>query len=877
MVSSSSTRKDPTDTPAMRQWTEQKAQAGEAILLFRMGDFYETFFDDAKTVSRELGLTLTARNKGVNPIPLAGIPYHALDNYLIKLVRAGFTVAISEQTEDPKQAKGVVQRDIVRVVTPGTLTDDHLLEDNASNYLVAVCAEGTTCGAAVLDLAAGTFFTLDGQAGDLLEHLTRLAPAELLIEEGHDEPLSGIAADLAQLCSARLACRAPHEFDPFHAERLLLKQFDVSTMEGFGYSGMTPALRAAGAILGYLNETQKGQSTHVVKITPRDSDRCVHIDPNTWRALEVERTVRTGQTDGTLFAALNRCSTSMGARRLRDALRFPLTDLREIKSRQEAVAALVHDGPRCTTIRQHLRGLCDIERVTGRLGVGRCSPRDMLGLGRSLEALLGVANELASDDAGALQALRAPLRQGQSLSEFLLGALHEDAPLTVREGGIIAPGFDAELDRLRDIGRDGQRWLAEYQAQEIERTHIPSLKVGYNRVFGYYIEVTHTHRDAVPSDYVRKQTLKGAERYITDALKTYETEVLTARDKANELEYALFGQILERACAEIPQLIQTGTAAALLDLLCGFAVIATERRYVCPQFETADTLSITAGRHPVLDLTLDTDLVPNDVEFSVSGGRLHVITGPNMAGKSTFIRQVALLSLLAHTGSFVPAEAMHLSAVDRIFARVGASDEISRGQSTFMVEMVEAANILHNATARSLVVLDELGRGTSTYDGLALAWAICEHLDRIGCKTLFATHYHELTELGHLRDGVRNYNVAVREWPADSGQTGRIVFLHSIVSGATDKSYGLHVAQLAGVPADIVARGRNVLEQLESSLSRRSLRDTLSAGVESPSDQLELFATQDDLLRQALLAIDLDQMTPLDALLKLKKLQEDAR
>ncbi|MCH8968184.1 MAG: DNA mismatch repair protein MutS [Planctomycetes bacterium] len=881
----------------MRQWADHKAQVGDAILLFRMGDFYETFYDDAKTASRVLGLTLTSRSKSDNPIPLAGIPYHALETYLARLVKAGFKVAISEQVEDPKQAKGVVKREVVRVVTPGTLTEDSLLEEGSNNYLAAVRAQGGQLGAACLDLATGEFFTLTGQPEDILNELVRLKPAEILTSEEPAESEKRVAGQLHELINTAVATRPPHDFDTYHAQRHLHRQFDVTTLEGFGYADFDASLQAAGAVLAYLHETQKVDSTHISAIRRREPSDFVQIDPHSWRSLEVERTLRAASTDGTLLAAVNRTVSAMGHRRLREALRFPLRRAPRIVARHDAVAELLDDPTRLKALRQLLRDISDIERITARLGLGRCSPRDLQALGRSLETAASLQQELRSADAQLLDELCGSLGGLEELCAHLLTALSAEAPLTVREGGIFAEGFDAELDRLRAIGTGGREWLSQYQAAEAKRTGIGSLKVGFNKVFGYYIEITHMHRDLVPPEYVRKQTVKNAERYITDELKRHETEVLTARDQADDIEYRLFEELKAHAAKFAPQLLATAHAVGTLDMLVGFACLAAERGYVRPQISEDAATEIIDGRHPALEQALAEQFVPNDTHLGATGDRLLIITGPNMSGKSTYIRQVALLTLLAQTGSFVPAKSMRWGVVDRIFTRVGASDELTRGQSTFMVEMIETANILNNATPDSLVILDELGRGTSTYDGLSLAWAVCEHISkRINCRTLFATHYHELTELASLLPGVKNYNVAVREWPAEHGESEKIVFLHRIVEGGTDKSYGVHVARIAGVPAAVIERSRQVLHHLESGLSRNTLRQTLAgqaltgqaaggttapapapAPVPAPEAQLEMFATQDDHLRQALLDIDLDKTTPLDALQHLQRLQDEAQ
>ncbi len=859
----------------MRQWAEQKAQISDAILLFRMGDFYETFYEDAKTISRVLGIALTSRDKGT---PLAGIPYHALDSYLAKLVAAGFKVAISEQMEDPRSAKGVVKREVVRIVTPGTLTEDNLLDQTRNNYLAAVYADRSEMGIACLDLTTGDFFTMLSDRAGILNELVRLRPAEILINESPQAIEKDVADQLTQLIEVRVARRPPHDFDAFHAQRLLHERLGVATLEGFGYEAMDASLISAGAILAYLKETQKSESAHVIGIRRRVFGDYVQIDPSSWRSLEIERSLRQGSAEGTLWSAVNRTSSAMGARALRESLRFPLQRAEPIAARQDAVAELLTDPTRLKNIRLRLRELCDIERITARVGLSRCSPRDLVGLGQSLHRIEKIREDLAAVQSAELQEVRSHLEGLNELGDYLNGALRSDAPTVIREGGIIATGFHAELDRLHGIGHDGQQWLAEYQAREVQRTGISSLKVGFNRVFGYYIEVTHTHRDLVPANYVRKQTIKNAERYITDELKTYETEVLTAQEKANELEYQLFLQIMAYAATFIPKLLEAARAVGVLDLLVGFSVLAAERGYVRPELSSENELIIRDGRHPVLEQTLG-QFVPNDALLNATDDRLLIITGPNMAGKSTYIRQVALLVLLAQTGSYVPAASMRWSVVDRIFARVGASDELVRGQSTFMVEMIESAHILNNATERSLVIIDELGRGTSTYDGLSLAWAICEHIARhVGCRTLFATHYHELTELARLLPGVRNYNVAVREWPGDHPHEDKIVFLHKIVEGGTDKSYGVHVAQIAGIPPVVVARSREVLRTLESGLSRSSLREVLTGRpAPTPDQQLELFSVQDDRLRQKLLSLDLSNITSLEALGQIKELQDEAR
>jgi len=891
----------------MRQYMEQKAAAPDALLLFRMGDFYETFYDDAKTASRVLGIALTSRNKsGDSPIPLAGIPYHALESYLTKLVRAGHKVAISEQVEDPKQAKGVVKREIVRIVTPGTLTDDALLEQKANNYLACICHHGNECGLAFVELSTGAFEVQLASEAELLDELVRLGPAELLLAEttiDKEDPLQVRVRHLIleqQAVPGLLITNRPgHLFDPYLAEERLKKHFGVATLEGFGFDRMEASLCAAAVIIDYLAETQKTSLEHIVKITRRHMHDYVLIDQSTWRSLEIERTIRSGAAAGSLLQAVDRTSTAMGGRCLRRWLAAPLRHSSEIRARQDAIADLLADPHTLGEMRSELAKIADIERITARLGVGRASPRDLVALGNTLLSVDSIAEVLeamavnigigSSEPAPFLVNRRDALRGQRDLGDFLTTSLHPDAPMTLAEGGIIADGYDEELDRLRAIGTDNQQWLVDYQNELHNRTGIPSLKVGYNQVFGYYIEVTNTHRDRVPADFVRKQTLKNAERYITDELKKYETEILTARDRAISREVELFEVIRQHATERIPALQDLALAVAELDVIAGLAYLADERRYVKPELTDEFSLEIRDGRHPVLEQTLAEKFVPNDCCLGVNasearcepenskkpmliqngitstsnakGDTLVILTGPNMAGKSTYIRQIALLTLLAQTGSYVPASSMRLSCTDRIFARIGASDEISRGRSTFMVEMTEAANILNNATKDSLVIIDELGRGTSTFDGLSLAWAVAEQLvNKIGCRSFFATHYHELTDLENYLKQVANYNVAVREWQDE------IVFLHRIIRGGADKSYGVHVAKLAGIRPEVIHRSQEILAELESNFSATQRAPKRAARRTKKDNQLLLFTDPADEVVKEIKQTDPNSITPIDAL-----------
>jgi len=858
-------------TPAMRQYIEQKAQAGDALLLFRMGDFYETFYEDAKTASRVLGITLTARSKGENPIPLAGIPYHALESYLQKLVAAGYRVAISEQVEDPKLAKGVVKREITRIVTAGTLTDDALLDEQTDNLLAAFISERDAAGLSVVELASGRFRIIDHPGGDVLNELVRIRPAEVLISEDPDALGANIAAELKALCSTAVTRRSPFEFSRHHAVEALHGHFGVSTLEGFGVGDDDAGIRAAGAIISYLNETQKTTLAHITRIEHHRPTDTLLIDHSTWRSLEIERTLRTGDRRGTLLHAVDRTTHPMGARRLRHWLCNPLVNLDAIVARQDAVAALVEaDAPR-HDLRRRCNHLADLERITARIALGRANPRDLLGLGRTLGQLPDFRRLLADLGPPMLATWSADLEGLDELAELLQRAIDDDPPITTREGGIFADGYDADLDDLRLVRRDGQSWLAEFQKRQIDETGIASLKVAFNRVFGFYIEVSNSYRDRVPAHYVRKQTIKSAERYITDELKQFEHKALTADEKANDLEHRLFEQLVRQIAQRVADLQRTAQALACLDVVGGLAELAVERHYTRPTLTTGRELRVVNGRHPVIEQTLAGQFVPNDTDLG-DGSCLWIITGPNMSGKSTYMRQIALLVLLAQTGSYVPADEMTLGVADRLYARVGASDEIARDRSTFMVEMTEAALILNTATERSLAILDEIGRGTSTFDGLSLAWAISEHLaQRVRCRTFVATHYHELTELADQIQGVANYNVAVREWPEARDESERIIFLHKIVRGGCDESYGLHVARMAGVPAEVVRRGSEILEELQSGFDHKRREPAIRRTENQKGNQLDLFGHPADGLIDELRALDPDKMTPLDALQRLKQ------
>jgi len=851
-------------TPMMQQYQDAKDACGDALLLFRMGDFYELFFEDAKTAARVLGLTLTSRDKGENPIPMAGFPHHQLDSYLGKLVRAGLRVAVCEQVEDPKKATGLVRREVTRVVTAGTLTDDALLDPRESNYLAAVAPptskgnlESNEIGVAWAELSTGRFHAAVFPRAQLGDQLARIRPSECLVSED--------AADLAPRGRELQVTRRPAwAFSLDGAKRLLTDHFRTASLEGFGFLDTdAPALRAAGAILDYLRETQKTSLSHFDRLVPYQSGTTLEIDEATRRSLELTRTIREGRREGSLLAVLDRTITPLGSRLLADWLASPLTDLDAIAARQDAVERFLRDDTLRRKLREHLHGVYDLERLLARVTTGRASPRDLSFVGQTLSRLPQLKELLASRPTTLLEELDSRLDPAPDLSSRLAASLSDDCPLSPRDGGFIRTGYSADLDQLRDLAAGGKQWIAAYQATQAQATGISNLKVSYNKVFGYFIEITNAQRDKTPAHYIRKQTIANAERYITEELKEYEEKVLTADERSKSLEYDLFVALREEVADSAHRLQATASALAQLDVLASLAELARQRGYCRPKVVAESVVTIVDGRHPVLDILEPAGaFVPNDTTIGGEGGSILLITGPNMAGKSTYIRQVALLTLLAQIGSFLPAKHAVVGAADRIFARVGASDELSRGQSTFMVEMTETARILNTATPRSLVILDEIGRGTSTYDGVSLAWAIVEHLhDRVGCRTLFATHYHELTDLASTLAGVRNLNVAVREWEDN------VVFLHKIVEGSADKSYGIHVARLAGVPREVNERAKEILARLESEHLDPEGRPKIAGGKKSRGKvQLTLFAAYEHPLLDAIREVDVNSLTPLQAL-----------
>jgi DNA mismatch repair protein MutS len=859
----------------MRQYQQFKAQYPTYVLFFRMGDFYEMFWEDAKLCNKVLGVALTSRQKGADgeSIPMAGVPFHSVEGYLRKMIAAGHKVAICEQMEDPATAKGVIRREVTRLMTPGTLTDDPLLDGRAENFLAAVAfnvtkSEGFKTGLAWVELSTGACIATSAAQSQILDELARLRPAEVLVPEHASGHPHEIAKAIEGLGIKAITARPGWQFTAHHARETVQRQWQVKTVGGFGFADDDPGVFAAAAVLSYLEETQKSSLAHLRPLRRHTIDDHLSIDPSSWRSLEVDRTVRSGGTDGSLLSAIDRTRSTMGARLLRQWLRTPLRDIEHIRARQDAIAALLESPGDLKFLVEQLDNVCDIERIVGRIAVNRANPRDLAGLGKCLSQLTGSGalfdrlEKLPKFDAVAPELLALRAFCGEKAA-YICGAILSDPAPHLREGNVIAEKFDAELDRLRDIGTNSQQWLARYQAQLAKETGIERIKVSYNKIFGYYIEVSNTHKDKVPDVWTRKQTTTNAERYITQELKTFETEALGARDKAIALEQTLFENVRQALLPDLPQFQDLAAALARLDVLAGLAILAQERRYCRPEITDDRVLELIDARHPVLDQQLGSEFVANDVRFGEDDSLL-LITGPNMAGKSTYIRQVALCVLLAQVGAYVPAKSAKVGVVDRLFTRIGASDELHAGQSTFMVEMTETANILNNATDRSLVILDEIGRGTSTLDGLSLAWAIAEHIAaNVRCRTLFATHYHELTDLAQRFKGVRNLNVAVREWE------DQVVFLHRIVEGGTDRSYGIHVARLAGVPKSVLERARQLLSEL--AVHHVSMKKSLRNRRAEDDSQLPLFEDPGVELRKALAGTNLEALTPMQAFELLKE------
>jgi DNA mismatch repair protein MutS len=862
----------------MRQYFDAKRQHRDAIVFFRMGDFYEMFYEDAVTAARALELTLTSRSKdSTGAIPMCGVPYHAVDGYIARLVKKGFRVAICEQVEDPKKAKGIVRREVVRVVSPGTLTDAAYLDAREPAFLMAVTpAPAGGYGVALLDVSTGEFTSAEfaGEQGRqaLCDEVMVLRPREILVPAGFDEfttLLQGLQLE------TRVTTAGGWTFDVESARRALLEQLQTQSLQGFGLEDHSGAISAAGALVQYLRETQKADLTHVREISFRAGADYLLIDATTLRTLEVIE-ASDGARTGSLLHLLDRSVTVMAGRMLRAWLLRPLLSLERIQDRLDAVEEFAFRSTERTKFREALKQVTDIERLVARAALGTAGPRDFVSLRQSLSAIPRVRARLEDFQAPLIRSLVAELDDLVDVREVLDGSLVDDPPAVARDGGVMRDGVDRELDELRSISRSGKRHIAQMEEDERSRTGIASLKIRYNRVFGYYIEVSKSNLAGVPADYYRKQTIAGGERFITPALKEFEEKVLGADERILEREAELFESLRIRVASEAGRIQDTARALAALDVLAGLADTATALNYTKPLMHGGDELVATEARHPVVERHVSDAFVPNDVTLDSSGHQVIILTGPNMGGKSTYLRQTALLCLMAQAGSFVPARTAKLPVIDRLFARVGASDNIARGQSTFMVEMQETANILHSATSRSLVILDEIGRGTATFDGLSLAWAVAEHLasnSRARPKTIFATHYHELTDLADALPSVANFHVVAREWKED------IVFLRKVVAGRSDRSYGIQVARLAGLPAGVVARAREILNGLERDELSRGGRPSLTGSAPGAGRQLGLFQSADvdqNPVCMRLREIDLNNLTPLQALSILAELKREA-
>ncbi len=862
-------------TPMIEQYLRVKEQHRDAILFYRMGDFYEMFFEDAVVAARELEITLTSRDKQAeDPVPMCGVPHHAADVYIARLLDKGYRVAVCDQVEDPREAKGLVRREVVRVVTPGTSLRS--LDGKSPNYLAATCWDGDSWGLAFLDLSTGDFrmTQMDGMPR-LLEELGRVEARELLVPQNQDRAENWWRQ---RVSAATVQMLTGDSFALGKAERRLLDQFQVVSLEGLGVRDMPLAVRAAGAILDYVQQTQFQKAEHIRRLVPyRRSDYMI-VDEVTTRHLEILRSSYGGGRKGTLLDLLDLTVTAMGARLLRHWVLYPLLQPHEINRRQDAIACLREHEAIRAQVRHELEKVYDLERLTGRVTMGSANPRDLGALRRSLESLPRLEHLLGHLEDGVISQLGDPLDPLGDVARILQEALVDNPPLNLTEGGVIRVGYNGELDGLLSLSLDAKKWIARLEAAERQKTGIASLKVGYNRVFGYYLEVSKANVGLVPDHYVRKQTLVNAERYITEELREYETQVVTAEERRIRLEEDLFRQLRLQVADEGRRIQASAAVVAQLDVLAALAEVANRRNYCRPLVDDGPNISIEEGRHPTVEASVPRGtFVPNDIQLDNESRQVIIITGPNMSGKSTILRQVALILLMAQMGMPVPATSARIGITDRIFTRVGATDELTRGRSTFMVEMQETAHILHQATPRSLVILDEIGRGTSTFDGLSIARAVAEYLhdwQDEGMKTLFATHYHELTDLASTRPRVKNMNVAVKEWG------DQVIFLHKLVEGGTNRSYGIHVARLAGLPASVVERAREILQELERGNTDAEGLPRLARSAraaKNESYQLGLFQQPDRQLSQRLEELDLERLTPLQALNELARLKAMGR
>ncbi len=860
-------------TPLMAQYYKVKKDNPDTILLFRIGDFFETFDEDAKTASRVLGITLTRRSNGAaGDVPLAGFPHHAIDTYLPKLVRNGYRVAICEQVEDPKKAKGIVKREVIEVVTPGIVFSDKFLDHKKNNYLMSVYFKDQTAGFSFCDISTGEFFAFETAVTSFRDQLDMISPAEVLICKRQKDQFQELSGH-SNSSGYRVSRAEDWIYNYDYAKEVLTSHFNTVNLKGFGIEGLNPGLIAAGAILHYLQETQKSSLPHLRSISVYNRSDYMYLDPATRRNLEITYSMNDGGKDGSLFEILDRTSTPMGGRMLKKWIIAPLKKVSAIRARQNAVEELLEHKDKRGSIRHALSGIGDLERLISRICTGRANPREISALRFSLEKIPiinSIIDTLANDTLMALNKGLSPLTE---LSEKIREALVDTPPVNLADGGVIRAGYSIELDELRDLQFNAKEWISSLQIKERERTGISSLKISYNRVFGYYIEITHTHKDKIPDDYIRKQTLVNAERFITPDLKDFEEKILHAEEKIYELESQLFNDLRMYVAGFTEAVQNTARNIAMLDCLLSLADCAYDYGYVKPEINEESKIEITEGRHPVVERILPPGekFTPNDLFLDTMSNQIIILTGPNMAGKSVFLRQAGLLVLLAQIGSFIPAKRAVIGIADRIFTRVGASDNITAGESTFLVEMQEAANILNNATSKSLILLDEIGRGTSTFDGISIAWSITEYLHQnpqTSARTIFATHYHELNELAELYPRISNYRVMVREIE------DKVLFLHKVTPGKADHSYGIQVAQMAGLPKFVTDRAKEILHNLESKELTPADKKLAKRKKDQDVFQYNLFEVVDDKIRKELEGIDTNELTPIQALNKLDELKK---
>lgn len=859
-------------TPLMVQYHKIKEQNPDTILLFRVGDFFETFEEDAVTASKVLGITLTKRSNGkAGSVPLAGFPHHAIDTYLPKMVRAGYRVAICEQTENPKLAKGIVKREVVEVVTPGVAISDKLLDHKKNNYLLAVYLEDGVAGLSFCDISTGEFHAYEVPENDLQPQFGLINPSEILVSKKQKDVLIPIIEKFFN--SARVTKVDEWIFSYEYAEELLLNQFQTKTLKGFGVEEMNKAVIASGVIMNYLKETQKAHLTHINKLSLFNPTDYMLLDFSTKRNLEITFTMQEGEREGSLISILDRTETPMGGRLLKRWISAPLRKLEAITKRLEAVDELYKNRKLRENLLNELKEVGDLERLISKVCTGKVNPRELVYIKGSLKKMPLIKQLIESSSSGTLLEISNRIKDLEHLVEKIEFSISDNPPITILDGNVIRAGFNAELDELRNLSLNAKNWIANLQRTERERANIPSLKVSYNRVFGYYIEISNTHRDKIPDNYVRKQTLVNSERYVTPELKEYEDKVLNAEENIAKLEYNLFDEVRVFVSAEAEAIQENARLIAMLDCFVSFAHCAEAYNYVKPQLDNSDILEITEGRHPTVEMMLPSGekFTANNCDMKCDDTQIIMLTGPNMAGKSVYLRQTGLIVLLAQIGSFVPAKEAKIGLVDKIYTRVGASDNISAGESTFLVEMQEAANILNNATEKSLILLDEIGRGTSTFDGISIAWAITEYLHEnpaVAAKTLFATHYHELNEMASLFPRIKNFKVEVREYD------DKVIFLHKVTPGGADHSYGIQVGQMAGLPLTVTSRAKEILENLESKeLTPYEVKRAKIAKLKRDEMQISMFEFKDDAIRKEISDISLNNITPLDALNKLNELK----